>query len=103
MEESTFLTKFARKVSVVHRRDKLRASKIMQEKAFKNPKIDFIWNSTVVEIIGEKEKGVKAIRLKNLVTEEITEKTYQGVFLAIGHNPNSQPFRRQVETDEIGY
>ncbi len=103
MEESTFLTKFARKVTVVHRRDKLRASKIMQEKAFKNPKIDFIWNSTVLEIIGEKEQGVKAVRLKNMITQEISEKPYQGVFLAIGHNPNSEPFRGQIETDDLGY
>ncbi|HKZ22727.1 MAG TPA: thioredoxin-disulfide reductase [candidate division Zixibacteria bacterium] len=103
MEESTFLTKFANKVSVVHRKDKLRASKIMQEKAFKNPKIDFIWNSVVVDIIGERQSGVKGVVLKNLVTGKTMEKPYQGVFLAIGHNPNSEPFRRQIETDDIGY
>src|SRR5574341_91919 len=103
VEESTFLTKFARKVTVVHRRDKLRASKIMQEKAFKNPKIDFIWNSTVEEIIGEREKGVKAVRLKNVRTGEITEKKCDGLFVAIGHEPNSEPFRGQIETDDLGY
>jgi len=103
MEESTFLTKFARKVSVVHRKDKLRASKIMQEKAFKNPKIDFIWNSEVVDIIGERESGVKGAVLKNLETGKTFEKPCQGVFLAIGHTPNSEPFRGQIETDTIGY
>lgn len=103
MEESTFLTKFARKIIVVHRRDKLRASKIMQEKAFKNPKIDFIWNSEVTDIIGEKESGVKGVILKNLETGKTIEKPCQGLFLAIGHNPNSEPFRGQVETDKLGY
>ncbi|EQB63589.1 MAG: Thioredoxin reductase [candidate division Zixibacteria bacterium RBG-1] len=103
MEESTFLTKFARKVSVVHRRDKLRASKIMQEKAFKNPKIDFIWNSEVVDIIGERQSGVKGVVLKNLVTGKTMEKPIQGVFLAIGHTPNSESFRGQIETDKLGY
>jgi len=103
MEESTFLTKFAKKVSVVHRKDKLRASKIMQEKAFKNPKIDFIWNSVLIDIIGERQSGVKAVVLKNLVTGKTMEKPIQGVFLAIGHIPNSEPFRGQIETDKLGY
>lgn len=103
MEESTFLTKFADKVSVVHRKDKFRASKIMQEKAFKNPKIDFIWNSVVIDIIGERQSGVKGVVLKNLVTGKTVEKPIQGVFLAIGHIPNSEPFRGQIETDDMGY
>ena len=103
MEESTFLTKFANKVTVVHRRDQLRASKIMQERAFKNPKIDFIWNSEVVDMKGERESGVKSVVIKNSQNGKTTEKPYQGVFLAIGHNPNSEPFRGQIETDDIGY
>ena len=75
----------------------------MQEKAFKNPKIDFIWDSVVVDIIGERQSGVKGVVLKNLVTGKTMEKPIQGVFLAIGHIPNSEPFRGQIETDKLGY
>ena len=103
MEESTFLTKFANKVTVVHRRDRLRASKIMQERALKNPKIDFIWNSTLVDVIGERETGVKAVKIKNVFTQEVTEKPAGGVFYAIGHSPNTEVFKGQIEMDEIGY
>ena len=103
MEEATFLTKFASKVSVIHRRDSLRASKIMQDRAFKNEKVEFIWNSVVEEILGEKGKGVTGVKLKNIETEQITEMKIDGVFIAIGHNPNTKLFNGLLETDENGY
>ena len=103
MEESIFLTKFASKVTVVHRRDRLRASKIMQERALKNPKIDFIWNSTLADVIGERETGVKAVKIKNVFTQEVTERLAGGVFYAIGHSPNTEVFKGQIVMDEIGY
>lgn len=103
MEEATFLTKFASKVSVIHRRDSLRASKIMQDRAFKNERIEFVWNSVVEEILGEKGKGVTGVKLKNIETEEITEIKIDGVFIAIGHNPNTKIFNGLLETDENGY
>lgn len=103
VEEATFLTKFASKVSIVHRRDQLRASKIVQDRAFKNEKLDFIWDSEVEEILGSKEDGVTGARLKNTKTGEVTEKEAQGVFVAIGHNPNTELFKGQLEMDEVGY
>ncbi len=104
MEESNFLTKFARKVTVVHRRDELRASKIMQERARKNPKIDFIWNSVVEEIHGEpKEHGVTGVTLRNVKTGATTRVATDGVFMAIGHTPNAKVFEGQLEMDEFGY
>lgn len=103
MEEALFLTKFASKVNVVHRRDKLRASKIMQQKAVNNEKIDFIWDTVVEEIIGDKEGGVTGARLKNIKTGEVWEKDCQGVFLAIGYHPNTELFSGQLEMDEWGY
>ncbi|TDJ08014.1 MAG: thioredoxin-disulfide reductase [Deltaproteobacteria bacterium] len=103
MEEATFLTKFASKVSVIHRRDSLRASKIMQDRAFKNERIKFIWNSVVEEVLGEKGKGVTGVKLKNIETERITEMKIDGVFIAIGHNPNTKIFNGLLETDENGY
>ena len=103
MEEATFLTRYASKVYVVHRRDKLRASKIMQEKAFANPKIEFIWNSTVDEILGSPDEGVTAVRLRNLHTGAASEFPCSGVFVAIGHRPNTALFKGQLEMDEIGY
>lgn len=103
MEEATFLTKFASKVSVIHRRDSLRASKIMQDRAFKNEKVEFIWNSVVEEILGEKGEGVTGVKLKNIETEQITEMKIDGVFIAIGHNPNTKIFNGLLETDENGY
>src|SRR5581483_6435700 len=96
MEDATFLTKFATKVNVVHRRDTLRASKIMQERAFKNKKIDFIWDSVVEEILGDREKGVTGVRIKNLKTGETWRKECQGVFVAIGHMPNVKLFEGQI-------
>lgn len=103
MEEATFLTRYAARVFVVHRRDKLRASKIMQEKAFRNEKIEFIWNTAVEEILGSPDEGVTGVRLRNLLTSE--ERTFPcaGVFVAIGHKPNTDLFKGQVEMDDIGY
>ena len=104
MEESTFLTKFASKVSVIHRRDSLRASKIMQEKAKKNPKIAFVWDSAVSEILAdEKGTSVTGVRLKNVKTNAESQMACQGVFIAIGHNPNTDIFKGQLELDPVGY
>ena len=103
MEESTFLTKFASKVHVVHRRDQLRASKVMQERAFNNPKIDFIWDTVVEEIQGVEEGEVKGVRLRNVKSNEVIESPIDGVFMAIGHKPNTGPFVGQLEINEAGY
>ena len=103
MEESTFLTKFASKVHVVHRRDSLRASKVMQDRAISNPKISFIWDSVVEEVLGVSEGEVKGVLLKNLKTEEVIEKSVDGVFMAIGHKPNTEPFLGQLDVNESGY
>jgi thioredoxin reductase (NADPH) len=103
MEEATFLTKFAKKVTVVHRRSELRASKIMQDRALNNPKIDFIFDTTVDEVIGTKEGGVTALKLRNLRTSEVTDFPAQGLFVAIGHTPNTQPYVGQLELDQAGY
>ncbi len=103
VEEAIFLTKFASKVSIVHRRDELRASKILQDRAFKNDKLDFIWDSEVEEILGSKDNGVTGAKLKNTKTGEITEKEAQGIFVAIGHNPNTELFKGQLEMDDVGY
>ena len=101
MEEANFLTKFAIKVTVVHRRDKLRASKILQERAMKNEKITFVWNSIVEDILGS--DVVTAVRLKNVVTGKTTELPCAGVFVAIGHRPNTVLFAGQLDMDEKGY
>ena len=103
LEEATFLTKFAEKVTVIHRRDQLRGSKIMQKKAMDNPKIDFAWNAVVVDILGEPGKGVHALKLKNTKSGAITEFPCEGLFIAIGHTPNTQVFIGKVQTDEKGY
>jgi len=101
MEESLFLTRFANRVTVVHRRDRLRASKILQERAFKNPKIQFIWDTVVEEILGEER--VEGVRLRNVKTGEATNFKCGGVFIAIGHKPNTEIFKGQIEMDEKGY
>jgi len=101
MEEATFLTKFATKVSIVHRRDKLRASKIMQDRAAKNEKIAFVWNSVVEDILGN--DVVTGVRVKNLVTGKVTEVPCAGVFVAIGHHPNTNLFSGQLDMDAKGY
>jgi thioredoxin reductase (NADPH) len=103
MEEATFLTRYASRVYVVHRRDKLRASKIMQEKAFRNEKIEFIWDTEVLEILGTQEHGVTGVRLRNVETGEEKNFPCAGVFVAIGHKPNTDLFRGQIEMDDVGY
>jgi len=104
MEEALFLTKFANKVNVIHRRDKLRASKIMQERAEKNPKISFIWNTLIEEIYGDpKEAGVKGVKLKDARTGASRDFKCDGVFMAIGHEPNTKIFGAQLELNEHGY
>lgn len=101
IEEALFLTKFATKVNVIHRRDQLRASKILQDRAFKNEKINIIWNSVVDDILGEVK--VEGVRLKNVKTGELTEHMCDGFFLAIGHIPNTKLVEGQLELDEKGY
>jgi thioredoxin reductase (NADPH) len=101
MEEANFLTKFATKVSLVHRRDKLRASRIMQDRAMKNEKVSFIWNSVVEDILGH--DVVTGVRLKNIVTGKTSEVPCAGVFVAIGHRPNTALFAGQIDMDEKGY
>jgi thioredoxin reductase (NADPH) len=103
MEEATFLTKFANKVSVVHRRDSLRASKIMQERARRNEKIDWVWNSTIDEIHDVAKGKVTGARLRDLKTGKLTEVAVGGVFVAIGHTPNTQLVAGQLELDPGGY
>jgi len=101
MEEATFLTKFATRVFVVHRRNKLRASKIMQDRALKNEKVTFIWNSVVEEILGK--EVVTGVRLRNLQTDLTSDLSCAGMFVAIGHNPNTSLFAGQTEMDAKGY
>ena len=101
VEEATFLTKFARTVTIVHRRDKLRASKIMQDRAMNNEKISFAWNSVVEDILGK--ELVTGVRLKNIVTGSSTDLACAGVFVAIGHRPNTDLVKGQLEMDEHGY
>jgi thioredoxin reductase (NADPH) len=101
MEEATFLTRFARSVTVVHRRDALRASKIMQERAFANPKIKFLWNKVVTEVLGDGK--VSGVRVADTVTGEESTLDAAGVFVAIGHDPRSDLFAGQLATDPDGY
>lgn len=101
MEEALFLTKFAAKVTVVHRRDKLRASKILQERAQKNAKISFLWDRVVEDILGTDK--VTGVRLRQVTTNEVSELSCAGVFVAIGHRPNTDLFKGQLEMDEKGY
>ena len=101
MEEAGFLTKFASKVTLIHRRDALRASKIMQQRAFDNPKIEFAWNSVVVDVVGGTK--VEALALRDTVTGEEWDLPVTGVFIAIGHRPNTDLFTDQLDMDDAGY
>lgn len=102
MEEATFLTKFASQVTVIHRRDELRASKAMQERAFKDPKIEFIWNSELIEVLGD--VVVEGVKIRNRKTEEVTTlDDVTGVFVAIGHKPNTDLFKGVLDMDDVGY
>ena len=101
MEEAGFLTKFASKVTLIHRRDTLRASKIMQQRAFDNPKIEFAWNSVVVDVVGGTK--VEALALRDTVTGEERDLPVTGVFIAIGHRPNTDLFTDQLDMDDAGY
>jgi thioredoxin reductase (NADPH) len=104
VEEAVFLTKFATKVHLVHRRDQLRASKIMADRAARNPKVEFIWNTVVEEILGNPERGgVTGAKLRNVNTGEVTDFKCDGVFIAIGHQPNTSLFQGQLELDANGY
>jgi len=103
MEEATFLTKFASEVWIVHRRDELRASKIMQQRAFDNPKIHFHWNSTISEIHGTVESGVTGVTLQDTTNNETREEACDGVFMAIGHIPNTSLFEENMELDKKKY
>jgi thioredoxin reductase (NADPH) len=101
LEEAMFLTKFADNVTVIHRRKQLRASKIMQDRAFKNPKVTFLWNSVVSEVLGDTR--VEGVRVRNVVTDEESVVPLGGLFVAIGHVPNTDLFAGQLEMDEAGY
>jgi thioredoxin reductase (NADPH) len=102
MEEASFLTRFAASVTIIHRRDSFRASKIMAQRALTNPKIKVEWNSVVTEVLGEDGK-VTGVRLHNVHNGEAKELAVAGVFVAIGHDPRSELFRGQIDMDENGY
>jgi len=101
IEEATFLTRFATKVVLIHRRDSLRASKIMAERAFANPKIEFLWNHEVIDVLGENK--VEALELRNTVTDETSTRAFSGLFVAIGHSPRSELVLNQIDVDSEGY
>jgi thioredoxin reductase (NADPH) len=103
MEESTFLTKFATEVNLIHRREEFRASKIMQDRALSNPKIRMVLNTVVSEVVGNKETGVTGVKLENVVTKEKSDLAVDGLFIAIGHNPNTEIFKGQLDLDAQGY
>lgn len=102
MEEAQFLTRFASKVYVIHRKDTFRASKVMAERTMKNPKIEVLWNTEVVEVLGN-DKGMTAVQLKNTVSGSLSKKDLQGLFLAIGHKPNTDLFKGSIDLNEVGY
>lgn len=102
-EEASFLTKFATKVTIIHRRDQLRASKIMQQRVKSNPKISFLWNTVVEEFIGEPETGLEGLKIRNILNDSSSLFPVQGAFLAIGHIPNTQLFAPWIKTDPKGY
>jgi thioredoxin reductase (NADPH) len=101
VEESLFLTRYARSITIIHRRDSLRAGVILQQRVFNHPKIKIIWDTVITEIIGD--EAVRKVKLSNLVTEEKTEIPVDGVFVFIGHKPNTQIFEKYLELDELGY
>ncbi len=103
MEEATYLTKFASEVVIIHRRDKFRASKIMIDRTMSNPKISVLWNKTINEILGSQEKGVSGVLLKDTISGESNEEACDGVFMAIGHKPNTDLFSGVLDMDEFGY
>ncbi len=103
IEEATFISRFASEVALIHRRDQFRASKIMRDRVRANPKITLIFDSVVEEILGDDQRGVYAVRIKNVKTGELTERGLDGIFMAIGHTPNSRVFAGQVEMDAEGY
>ena len=104
MEEATYLTKFASSVTIVHRREEFRASKIMQERALNNPKISTMWNSEIVEMYGDpNEKGLESVDIKNVLSGDVSNHPTDGVFMAIGHNPNSDIFKGQLNLNDSGY
>jgi len=103
MEEALFLTKMASKVTVIHRRGDLRASKVMQQRAFANPKIGWEWNQEVVEVLGDKKTGVTGVKTKNTQSGEQKTVPMNGLFVAIGHEPNTELFKGQLEMDPVGY
>ena len=103
MEEANYLTRFCSEVVVVHRRDSLRASKIMQERALANPKISFVWNSEVAEVLGVEDQKVRGVKLRDLVTQAMTEMAIDGVFVAIGHQPNTAFLKGAIPLDDKGY
>jgi thioredoxin reductase (NADPH) len=103
LEEAIYLTKFASKVTLVHRRDTLRGSKIMQDKAFANPKIEFVWNSAVTDVKDVSRGEVTAIEVQNLLSGAVTEIPLEGLFIAIGHTPNTKLFEGQIDLDSTGY
>ena len=103
MEEATYLTRFASKVTVIHRREELRASKIMQDRAMANDKIEWQWNKVVEEVLGSRESGVHGVRLRDVETDELTDLPCQGFFLAIGHRPNTGFLDEQLAMNDHGY
>jgi thioredoxin reductase (NADPH) len=103
MEEATYLTKFASDITLMHRSENLRASKIMQERAFKNEKIKFLWNTEIKEILGSKETGVTAVKIFNNQTKKESMFPVEGVFIAIGHRPNTELFKGWLDMDDVGY
>ena len=103
MEEANYLTKFASEVVIVHRRDEFRASKIMIDRAMSNPKIRVLWNSSIQEIFGSQEKGVRSVMIKKTDSDEKFEEKCDGVFMAIGHKPNTELFSKTLEMDDSGY
>jgi thioredoxin reductase (NADPH) len=103
LEEALFLTNFATRVTVIHRRDALRASKVMQERAFKHPKVEFLWDSEVAEVQGTDDQGLTGLRVRNLKTGAESDLPVQGLFVAIGHTPNTAVFAGQLAMDEQGY